>query len=154
MKKRALVAAFASLTLTLCLAGCGQAPGAGGEVTISVKVPTLSLDAQLHPEVSSAYEFMQVAANRFEQDHDGVKVEVTEFPIEDETAAIGDTLGTPQAPDVLFEGYFNMGSYIHTGYVVPMDDVISDEVRADIPDAYWEMSQVDGKTYIDRKSVV
>ncbi|MCM1553111.1 MAG: extracellular solute-binding protein, partial [Butyrivibrio sp.] len=36
----------------------------------------------------------------------------------------------------------------HTGRVVPLDDIISDELRADIDDASWAMSMANGKTYM------
>ena len=41
-----------------------------------------------------------------------------------------------------------MAGYIHTGRVVPLDDMITEEMRADVDDALWKMSQVDGKTYM------
>jgi multiple sugar transport system substrate-binding protein len=61
---------------------------------------------------------------------------------------VSGTFGTKNAPDVLYEGYFNMATYIHSGYVVPLDDIISDELRADISQSWWESSQLNGKTYM------
>lgn len=41
-----------------------------------------------------------------------------------------------------------MGTYIHTGRVVPLDDIISDKLCSDVDDSIWEMSMADGKTYM------
>lgn len=121
----------------------------GAPLSITVKVPTLSMETVVDPEITSAAQFLTKAAADFVAQYDGnVEVNVVEFEIAEETAAVADTFGTEAAPDVLFEGYFNMGTYIHDGVVVPLDDIISPELRADIPDSFWELSQVNGKTYM------
>ena len=33
---------------------------------------------------------------------------------------------TEDATDILFEGYFNMAGYIHTGRVIPLDSLITE----------------------------
>lgn len=41
-----------------------------------------------------------------------------------------------------------MAGYIHTGRVVPIDEIITEKIINDIVPSDWEMSQVNGKTYM------
>ena len=50
--------------------------------------------------------------------------------------------------NILYEEYFNMSTYVHTGKVVPIDDIITEEIRNDIDDSYWDISTLNGKTYM------
>lgn len=151
---RSIVAVVVTFTLGCSLFACSQSQNPvakKSEIDISVMVPTLSMVLPGDEQgTGSAYDFLKIAAEQFSESYEqaDVTIKVTEFDLAKETEAIGDTLGTQQAPDVLYEGYFNMGTYIHSGYVVPLDDIISEEIRADIPESFWEISQVNGKTYM------
>jgi multiple sugar transport system substrate-binding protein len=50
--------------------------------------------------------------------------------------------------DILYEDFFNMTAYVHTGRVVPLDDIITEEIRGDIDEEAWTISSVEGKTYM------
>ena len=41
-----------------------------------------------------------------------------------------------------------MSTSIHTGRVIPLDDIIDDDWRSDVPTPYWQMSQLQEKTYM------
>lgn len=100
---------------------------------------------------SSAYtDFLEYAAEKFVAQYSEAEVEyvIQGFDYVDEDKVIKDSLGTADAPDVLFEGFFNMGSYIHSGYMVPLDDIIDEEIRADISDRIWSEGMYQGKTYM------
>lgn len=147
--KRKLMAA--ALALTLCgslLAGCG--PKSREEVTLIVKVPNLVMNSVSNPDIVDAYDFLQQAGEEFAAQYEeaDVSIRVESFGLVDEVEAITNSFDTEDATDILYEGYFNMASYLHTGRVVPLDDTISDELRADIDNASWAMSMVDGKTYM------
>ncbi len=151
MKKRLPGMILAGAMAVSLLSGCGGAAAtAKKEVTITVKVPALTMSAVADPEITIAYEFLTKAAEDFHTQYQdaNVTVNVIEFAQEDETKAIPDTLGTDQAPDVVYAGYFNISIYIHTGYVVPVDDIITDEIRSDIDQSWWDSSSLNGKTYM------
>ena len=100
---------------------------------------------------NSAYtDFLEYAAQKFAAQYTEAEVEyqVRGFDYVDEAQAVKEKLGTKDAPDVLFEGFFNMGSYIHSGYMVPLDDIIDDELRDDISDRIWSEGMYQGETYM------
>lgn len=100
--------------------------------------------------IADSYEVLKKAGEEFAaqyKDYD-VTVEVVKFGYTEEDEYIAGCFDTEDAVDILFEGYFNMAGYIHTGRVVPLDDIITEEMRADVDDMLWKMSQVDGKTYM------
>lgn len=120
------------------------------EVNIIVKVPTLTMNTVANDEITDAYSFMRLAADEFEKSYTDahVTVDVYQFELTDETEAVEGYFNTEYAADILYEGYFNMSTYIHSGHVVPLDDIITDEMRSDIADSYWQNSMLDSKTYM------
>lgn len=45
---------------------------------------------------------------------------------------------TGDMPDIIFEADFTMFDYAHYGYAVPLNDIIDEDTRADIPESVWE----------------
>ena len=147
--KRKLTAITLILALCCCLfVGCGK--GTKEDVTLIIKVPNLAMNAVSNPDIPDSAVFLQLAGEAFSAQYEkaNVTIRIETFDYVDEVAAITDRFDTEDATDILYEGYFNMASYLHTGRVVPLDDIISDELRADIDDASWAMSRADGKTYM------
>ncbi|MCM1115000.1 MAG: extracellular solute-binding protein [Clostridium sp.] len=139
------------LALMLCgslLSGCANQEKQ--TVNLIIKVPGLSMNSVSNPEISYAKTFMEKAGEAFAAQYEKADVtfQVKEFEYVDELEAITGSFDTEDATDILYEGYFNMASYLHTGRVVPLDDIISDELRSDIDEASWKMSMVNGKTYM------
>ena len=131
------------------LAGCAPKASEKPHVTLTVKLPPLTV-ANADTEITDAYELLVQAGEEFAAQYPDadVTVDVVKFAYTEEDDYITGCFDTADAADVLFEGYFNMAGYIHTGRVVPLDDIIPDALRGDIDDALWEMSRVDGKTYM------
>lgn len=103
-----------------------------------------------NPDILEAITFLQQAGEAFAAQYEeaNVTIQLESFDYVDEIKAIPESFDTEDATDILYEGYFNMASYIHTGKVVPLDDIISDDLRNDIDDATWSMSMANGKTYM------
>lgn len=140
------------LVLTLALvcalfSGCSPKE-ADKEMHLTLKVPVLSQTSPVDPGIDSAGAFLEKAADAYMKEHPQVKIDVVVFGLTEEDASITDCFDTEDAADILYEGYFNMAGYVHTGRVVPLDDIISQALREDIPDTLWTMSQTDGKTYM------
>lgn len=131
------------------LTGCRGQEAEKQQITLRVKLPPLTV-ANADTGIADSYEVLKKAGEEFAaqyKDYD-VTVEVVKFGYTEEDEYIAGCFDTEDAVDVLFEGYFNMAGYIHTGRVVPLDDIITEEMRADVDDMLWKMSQVDGKTYM------
>lgn len=143
MKKKFMAAAVL-MGLGLMLSGCAEKE----EVSITVKVSVLAMDTVVDPDIDSADKFLQKAAEAFEAQHEGVTVNVSTFEQIKEDEAVTGCFDTTEAADVLYEGYFNMATYIYTGRMVPLDSIISDEVKDDIDSSLWDMSRAGGKTYM------
>ncbi|MCM1064015.1 MAG: extracellular solute-binding protein [Eubacterium sp.] len=148
MRKKMITA---MLALTLCgglLAGCGGKEKEN--ITLIIKVPNLVMNSVSRPEILDSGVFLQQAGEAFAAQYEEADVtfRVETFEYVDEVAAITGSFDTEDATDILYEGYFNMASYLHTGRVVPMDDIISDGLRDDIDNASWAMSMTDGRTYM------
>lgn len=95
-------------------------------------------------------DFLEYAAKSFAAQYTEADVEyvVQGFDYVDEDKVIKQTLGTEDSPDVLFEGFFNMGSYIHSGYMVPLDDIMDDDIRSDVSERILSEGMYQGKTYM------
>ncbi|MCM1570090.1 MAG: extracellular solute-binding protein [Roseburia sp.] len=149
MRKKHCILLAAALLCGL-LTGCGEQAAQKPSVVLNVKCPTLQMNDYAGTGVTGAAQFLQKAADAFCSQYDAadVTVNLIEFELTNEDAEIPGCFDTPDAADVLYEGYFNMSTYIHTGRVVPLDDIISGELRADIYPSYWEESSLNGKTYM------
>lgn len=136
--------------LLLSLAGCGGGASKKPDVTLIVKAPTLQINTIGELDVDNSNGFLTEAGNRFSASYDkaNVTIQMEIFDYVDENAAITGAYGTEHAADILFEGYFNMAAYVSEGNVIPLDDIISDELRADISNATWAQSMKNGKTYM------
>ena len=157
---RAFLTAGVCLMACVCAAGCAYTPGSGKnaedaekeKIELIVSTPPL-LYGKLGRDTmeTAAYtDFLEYAAELFLEQYgrDDVAIKVKGFDYTEEDIAISQKFGTPEATDVLLEGFFNMGSYIHTGKLVPLDDLIDEDTRADISDGIWKEGIYQGKTYM------
>lgn len=120
------------------------------EVTLTIKTPVLQMTSYKDKEINDTYTFMKKLATAFESQYKdaNVKINVVQFEKADEDEQIIGCFDTEEATDILYEEYFNMSTYVHTGKVVPLDDVISEEIRNDISSSYWDISKLNEKTYM------
>ncbi len=119
-------------------------------ITLIIKTPVLQMTSYKDAEVKDTYAFLKKAASAFENANkeSNVRIQVVQFEKADEDNQIIGCFDTDNATDILFEEYFNMSTYIHTGKVVPLDDIISNEIRNDISESYWDISKLNDKTYM------
>jgi multiple sugar transport system substrate-binding protein len=119
-------------------------------VSLIVKCPVLALNSVTKPQIESSEEFLESAAAAFAAQYEDadVDIEVRVFDLTNETEAVTGSFDTDDAMDILYEDYFNMTAYVHTGRVVPLDDMITDEIREDIEESAWSCSTIGDKTYM------
>lgn len=146
-----MAAILLSTGILFALAGCAPSASLHEEpLHLLVKVPRTSHSVAFDPSITTIDQVINKMADEFETNYDkrSVELEIELFEQNQYDSAVADTLGTQHAPDVLYGDYFNISTYIHSGYVVPLDDVITDEVRNDIFEYLWDMSSVEGRTYM------
>ncbi len=148
--RRQATALGAALAGGLLVGAAGCAP-AKKAVTLVLKAPTLSFaSSAVGGDVTSSGAFLQAAGDAFAKAYTDadITVKVVEYENTEENANTEDCFGGNDAVDVLFNDYFTMEAHVHSGHVVPLDDAISDELRADVPDVFWQRCQIAGKTYM------
>ncbi len=146
--KKAVCAALIFVMICSVFSGCG---GTSEKVSLNVGVnTTLSMRCVVDPYIESGYDFLKKAAEDFENVYDGANltINVSEIDSADEDEKILGAFGTPESYDVLMNEYMNMSTYIHTGKAVPLDDIITEEMRADIDERFWTQSSYDQKVYM------
>ncbi|MCJ7855545.1 extracellular solute-binding protein [Lachnospiraceae bacterium NSJ-143] len=147
--KRFITAGISFVMVLGILSGCAPEEAEKKQITLTIKLPPLTVSNH-DTDIIDSYDMLMQAGKEFAAqctDYD-VTVNVVKFAYTEEENYITGCFDTDKAADILFEGYFNMAGYIHTGRVVPLDDIITDEVRADVDDSLWSMSRVNGKTYM------
>lgn len=90
------------------------------------------------------------AAQRFQEQYEKYDVEfvITRYDYMDEQEQLAEKYGTKEAADIFFSGSYNTPLYAKRGWLVELDDIISEELRADIDESIWGQSSIDGKVYI------
>ena len=149
--KKVLTAGVCAVLLAVVLVFVFQQKQPAKEsVRLIIKVPPLAMTSDEIPDARDAADILKLAGAEFAAQYDAahVIIDVVKFDYPSEDRFITDCFDTKDAADVLCEAYSNMSTYIHTGRVVPLDDIIPEELRADIDKVFWEMSQVEGKTYL------
>ncbi len=142
---------FLLLFFTSLFTGCQQTSvEQKPSVHLTLKVPTLAMTCTTNPEIREAYQVLTEAAADFSAQYKEADVtfDLVKFDLAQEDAYIPQCFDTDAAADILYEDYFNMSTYIHTGRVIPLDDIIDDDWRSDVPTPYWQMSQLQEKTYM------
>lgn len=93
--------------------------------------------------------FLNYSAERFlsQYGRDDIKFEITAM----EGAGVDETIksarDTQNAIDVLMAGTFSSVDYAHLGWLAPLNDVIDDFSKNDIPSSFWKECTLQGNTY-------
>lgn len=92
--------------------------------------------------------FLQEAANQYMDENPNVDVNVQVISSSDRDAELSVALQTDTLPDVFMDSHFVLDQWAHQGVLAPLDDIIDDETRDDIPDAIWDNVQINDETYM------
>ena len=135
------------MLFSLLFTGCG-AESQPEQVNLLIKVPALQMTSISNDEVIDAETFMNLAVSEYRKTHENVNVIIDVVDMTDMQRAVTGTSGTDSAPDIVFGGYLNIAGYVYYGNVVPLDDIITNEMRHDISDYLWAQGEINGKTYL------
>lgn len=142
------IAALLTAGALMISPGC---KGARRTVTLTLKAPSLTFRASaIDDNIISTYELLDRIGEEFSGQYTDADIEINVIIYENakEYENIDECYDTDNAADVLMNDYFTMEAHIHSGRVVPLDDIISDELRGDIGDVFWQQSTLDGRTYM------
>ncbi len=154
--RRTALALFGTTALavggSVLLPGCSDGFGVEGDgaaTRLLVKVPRTGHDVVFDEYISEVSQVIETMARAFEaQSSAAVHVEVEVFEQNQYEEAIVGSFDGEHAVDLLYGDYFNMSTYIHSGHVVPLDDIVDAGIRDDIPNLFWNLSTVEGKVYM------
>lgn len=149
--KAFLACVLALAFLTIPLTACTKLPDTGSsEVNLVIKVPRTGHDVVFDDSIEQIEQVIQMMADDFSENYEkaNVNIDLQVFEQNQYDEAIANTLGTDKAPDIIYGDYFNISTYIHSGYVVPLDDIITPEMEDDIFDYLWGMSYIEDHYYM------
>lgn len=153
MSKKCRIFALLAIMLCFYLTGCQVNRSAEADrvkVTLNIKTPPIGLGNV--PDVGEAevYDMLTEAAQRFQEQYEKYDVEfvIIRYDYMDEQEQLAEKYGTKEAADIFFSGSYNTPLYAKRGWLVELDDIISEELRADIDESIWGQSSIDGKVYI------
>lgn len=162
-----LALAFAAaMMLTACGDGSGNGTAAtalSNEGTVGGKAESsggsIELTLWLTPQWKGVFDgieegadydsFFKEAAKRYQENVNpnvDVKVEVIDGTSRDENLSVAQQTGT--LPDIVFEGAFTLSGFYHKGAIVPLNDIITEEDRADIAEGIWDNCMIEDDIFI------
>ncbi|WP_087064279.1 ABC transporter substrate-binding protein [Intestinibacillus massiliensis] len=143
------------LALAICmpLAGCQPAGAGGGKpqaVTLKITTPPIGLGDVPGVGETEASAMLAVAAERFRAQYEGcdVQFEISRYNYTDEKEQLLDKIGTADAADIFFAGSWNTSAWADKGWLVPLDDIIDEGLRADISEILWNQNTYKGHVYV------
>lgn len=148
-RRRFCTAAAGALALAALPSG-GCSFGREESVPLVIKVPRTGHDVVFDDSIDQVETVVRAMADDFAASYRAmpVEVEVVVFEQNQYDDAVTARFDTPKAPDVLYGDYFNISTYIHTGRVVPLDEVVTPAVRADLFEGLVDLGTVDGRLYM------
>lgn len=137
--------------LLLCLGGIAACSSNSEEVVqIKIKAPRTGHDVVFDESITQIDQVLERMARSFEENYDGAKVDVAVeiFEQNQYDTAVTQAVGTEESPDILYGDFFNTSTYIHGGNVVPLDDVLDDQLEQDLFSYLLQMSTVNDHLYL------
>lgn len=92
-------------------------------------------------------DFLEYVGQAFTRLHPNVKVEVSLIDNAQRTEKLAVAISSGTTPNVYFETDLLCNDYIHDGLALPLNDLITDEDRADIDQSIWDLVTYNGDVY-------
>lgn len=119
------------------------------QLTLTIKTPPISLGNIPGAGEAESFDLFTAASEKFKETYEKYDVDfkISRYNYVDEKEQLEDKYKTEEAADIIYSGSYNIPTYAAKGWLVPLDDMIDDELRGDIEDVVWEQNSVDGKVY-------
>ena len=119
------------------------------DVTIDVWLTPQFMGVKSADEEGADYDsFHKEAAARFQEQYPNVNVEIQVIPGSDRDSQLSVALQTDTLPDVFFDSSFVLSQWAHEGVLEPLDDIVDEDSRADIPETIWDNVMINDQTYM------
>ena len=154
MKKRRVICTILSAVFCLSLFSLGACGKKDSTIRLIVKTPRIVMNLfnqnDEYDKIETSADFLAQAGAAFEREYTKAKVEISVrmFREGEEQAYVTNAFGTEDATDVLYDDFFNMVSYAHSGNAIQLDGLLTDEARADLKPDYLEWGKISGQTYM------
>lgn len=145
-----LLALFALIFVVSCGGGKKEGGSASkdGKVTIEVQLTPQWKGVYSPTEEGADYDsFMKKAIEEFKKENPNVEVNLQVIPGDQRADKLSVAIQTKTLPDVFFESTFAMTQYAHMGVLAPIDDIVDEEAKKDIPQTIWDNVTIGGKVY-------
>ena len=93
-------------------------------------------------------DFFNFVKAEFEEKYPNIKVNPVLIDGSQRAEKLAIAIQSGTLPNMYYESDFALSDYVHEGLMVPLDDIVTDEDRADIPAAVWDSLELGGETYI------
>lgn len=93
-------------------------------------------------------DFFNFVKKDFEAKYPNIKVNLSLIDGSQRAEKLSIAIQSDTLPNMYYESDFALSDYVHEGLMVPIDDIISEEDKSDIPQAVWDGLALGGKTYI------
>lgn len=151
MKIRRITALFLSALLLLNMAGCQMVGQEKEKVTIYLRNYADHKGLYEENEPGADYDSMtRYMADQFIAQYDKYDVTiVTEyFTLDDEPKFVEGKYGQPDATDVVLQDSFVNLGHIYEGRVIPLNDVLPEQVRDEVGPEFDDLYSIGGKYYM------
>lgn len=142
------------------LTGCGNGDTSESESITASDIPAdeeVNIEVWLTPQWKGVYEatedgadydsFLLKAAELYEDENPNVNIEVQVVPSDQRNSKLSVALDTDSLPNVFFDSSFALSNWPHQGVALPLNDVISEESRADISETIWDNVTIGDDVY-------
>jgi multiple sugar transport system substrate-binding protein len=142
------------------LVGCGSGDTSESDSIAASDISTdeeVNLEVWLTPQWKGVYDatedgadydsFLLKAAELYEADNPNVNIEVQVIPSDQRNSKLSVALDTDSLPNVFFDSSFALSAWPHQGVALPLNDVISEESRADISETIWDNVTIGDDVY-------
>ena len=99
-------------------------------------------------ETGNYGDFFRYAAEEFMKVNPDIKVSIEVVPAEERSQKLAVGIESGTLPDIYVEGDFTMFDYAHAGLLAPINSIVTDEDKADISTALWDMVTANGDIYM------
>lgn len=83
-------------------------------------------------------DFMRYVADLYMQQNPNVEIEVVVVSGQERSAKLAVAVQSNEMPDLMFDTHFSLMDYAHAGLLVPLNDIVTEDDRTDIPAAVWD----------------
>lgn len=148
MKKKILLLLLMIVAVIISCGGKKEEKKADGPISIDIWLSPQWKGVYSPTEEGADYDsFLKKAAEEFKKENPNVTVNVQVIPGDQRADKLSVAIQTKTLPDAFFESTFAMTQYAHMGVLAPIDDIIDEEAKKDIPETIWENVRIGEKTY-------